>query len=395
MYDNSFNVSELFLLSNCSVPLSERLLRYELGCDAGNGAGWGLAMFGNDTNFGFAMEQCDTKVAAPVEVYGEDYGELLRRGFVLVWNASNCSRCEQSGGRCGFNESDYHFRCFCPDRPHAWRCASSSNKASAYIYSLNFAFIWELFLIRGCAAGTRMHLLIKAAIAASTAGIGVLIIIVALCLRRKFSLGESMAFWKKKTENYRNIEAYLRNYGSLAPKSPITFFLDEDFSPKISDFGLAKLCPRKESVISMLGARGTVGYIAPEVCCRNLGGVSHKSDVYSYGMMILEMVGGRKNVNAQADRTSEIYFPHWIHKRLELGQELGLHGIINDEQKESARKMIIVGLWCIQINPSDRPPMSRVVAMLKGSLETLHIPPVPFLSSPVRSLADSSTTLVA
>ncbi|KAA8532671.1 hypothetical protein F0562_032704 [Nyssa sinensis] len=129
MYDNSFNVSELFLLSNCSVPLSERLLRYELGCAAGNGAGWGLAMFGNDTNFGFAMEQCDTKVAARVEVYGEDYGELLRRGFVLVWKASNCSICEQSGGRCGFNESDYHFRCFCPDRPHAWRCASSSRKS--------------------------------------------------------------------------------------------------------------------------------------------------------------------------------------------------------------------------------------------------------------------------
>ncbi|KAA8532659.1 hypothetical protein F0562_032692 [Nyssa sinensis] len=83
-----------------------------------------------------------------------------------------------------------------------------ADKESAYTYSLNFEIIWELFLIRGCAVGT----------AASTAGIGLLIIILALCFRRKFSLGESMGFWKKKTENYRDIKAFLRNYGSLAPK---------------------------------------------------------------------------------------------------------------------------------------------------------------------------------
>ena len=81
---------------------------------------------------------------------------------------------------------------------------------------------------------------------------------------------------------------------------PHNILLDEDFCPKISDFGLAKLCSRKESIISLLGTRGTVGYIAPEVFCRNFGGVSHKSDVYSYGMMVLEMVGVRKNIDAEA-----------------------------------------------------------------------------------------------
>ncbi|KAL3367975.1 hypothetical protein AABB24_009045 [Solanum stoloniferum] len=71
---------------------------------------------------------------------------------------------------------------------------------------------------------------------------------------------------------------------------PHNILLDEDFCPKISDFGLAKLCMKKESIVSMLGPRRTIGYIAPEIVCRNLGGVSHKSDVYSYGMMVLEMV---------------------------------------------------------------------------------------------------------
>ncbi|KAH9795080.1 protein kinase domain-containing protein [Citrus sinensis] len=175
---------------------------------------------------------------------------------------------------------------------------------------------------------------------------------------------------------------------------PHNILLDEDFCPKISDFGLAKICNRKESIISMTGARGTVGYIAPEVFCRNIGEVSYKSDVYSYGMMIFEMTGGRKNVDVGDNGSSDVYFPHWIYKRLEEDEELGLQGIENEEDKEYARKMIIGSLWCIQTNPSSRPTMSRVVEMLEGSLDSLQIPPKPFLSSPgppADSRADSST----
>ncbi|KAH0675006.1 hypothetical protein KY285_022807 [Solanum tuberosum] len=165
---------------------------------------------------------------------------------------------------------------------------------------------------------------------------------------------------------------------------PHNILLDEDFCPKISDFGLAKLCIKKESVVSMLGPRGTIGYIAPEVVCRNLGGVSHKSDVYSYGMMVLEMVGGRKNVDVGVDRTSEIYFPHWLYRRIELDEELQLIGIMNEEENDCARKMVIASLWCIQTDPANRPSMSKVVEILEGKLDSLQMPPKPYLYSPSR-----------
>ncbi|XP_061356541.1 rust resistance kinase Lr10-like isoform X2 [Gastrolobium bilobum] len=166
---------------------------------------------------------------------------------------------------------------------------------------------------------------------------------------------------------------------------PHNILLDENFSPKISDFGLAKICTREESIVSIFGVRGTAGYIDPEVFSRNFGAVSHKSDVYSYGMMVLEMVGRRKNINDQVDRSSEIYFPHWIYNRLESNQELGLRNIRNESDDEKMRKMTIVGLWCIETDPSTRPAISKVIEMLEGSIELLQVPPKPFLSSPSTS----------
>ncbi|XP_077218939.1 rust resistance kinase Lr10-like [Tasmannia lanceolata] len=162
---------------------------------------------------------------------------------------------------------------------------------------------------------------------------------------------------------------------------PHNILLDQDFSPKISDFGLAKLCPTKEILISMPDARGTAGYMAPEVYCRDVGRVSYKSDVYSYGMMVLEMVGGRKNIDVGVDNISEIYFPHWIYDRIGRQGDIGLEDSATEAENETARKMTLVGLCCIQTDSANRPSMGDVVEMLEGSVEDLQVPPKPFLFS--------------
>ncbi|XP_009764286.1 PR5-like receptor kinase [Nicotiana sylvestris] len=174
---------------------------------------------------------------------------------------------------------------------------------------------------------------------------------------------------------------------------PHNILLDEDFCPKISDFGLAKLCTRKESIVSTLEARGTIGYIAPEVFCRNFGGVSHKSVVYSYRMMVLEMVGGRRNYSAERSHNSEIYFPCWAYRRVVLDEDLNIRDGMTNDEALIAKKMILVGLWCIQTDPSQRSATGKVIDMLEGSLEALQIPPKPYVCSPSRSEGSSLTIL--
>ncbi|PIA46112.1 hypothetical protein AQUCO_01600407v1 [Aquilegia coerulea] len=158
---------------------------------------------------------------------------------------------------------------------------------------------------------------------------------------------------------------------------PGNILLDNEFSPIISDFGLSKHCVGRKNSVTLEKARGTPGYAAPELASGN-GRVSHKADVYSYGMMLLEMVGGRKNlVPTSTIDISEIYYPLWIYDRLILKEDLKLCGVGTVAEEEIARKMIVVGLQCIQNDPLNRPSMREVLERLEGNLETLQIPPKP------------------
>ncbi|KAL6146854.1 hypothetical protein ACLB2K_057531 [Fragaria x ananassa] len=160
---------------------------------------------------------------------------------------------------------------------------------------------------------------------------------------------------------------------------PHNILLDNDFNPKISDFGLAKLCSKEDSLISMTAARGTIGYIAPEVFNGNFGTVSYKSDVYSFGMLVLEVIRARKET-ALTSSNNEVYFPELIYKSLITGEELNLE-LTDDGDAKIAKRLAIMALWWIQRYPVNRPSMKAVVRMLEGASESLIMPPNPFAST--------------
>ncbi|XP_062157130.1 G-type lectin S-receptor-like serine/threonine-protein kinase SD2-5 [Alnus glutinosa] len=153
---------------------------------------------------------------------------------------------------------------------------------------------------------------------------------------------------------------------------PENVLLDDNFVAKVSDFGLAKLMNREQSIVYTT-LRGTRGYLAPE-WITNFA-ISEKSDVYSYGMVLLEIIGGRKNYDSK-DSSEKAHFPSYASKMLEEGklEEILDTELEMDEKDERVATAIKVALWCIQENMHLRPAMTKVVQMLEGSCA---VPPPP------------------
>ncbi|KAK1289177.1 G-type lectin S-receptor-like serine/threonine-protein kinase [Acorus calamus] len=150
---------------------------------------------------------------------------------------------------------------------------------------------------------------------------------------------------------------------------PGNILLNSKFCPKVSDFGLAKLCSRDNSHLTLTGGRGTPGYAAPELWMP-LRHITHKCDVYSFGMLLFEVLGRRRNLDVSLPESQE-WFPKWVWKSLgrsELGRVMEACGI-EEGHWEAAERMARVALWCIQYQPEARPEMSAVVRMLEGGVE--------------------------
>ncbi|KAJ1270436.1 hypothetical protein BS78_06G052000 [Paspalum vaginatum] len=168
---------------------------------------------------------------------------------------------------------------------------------------------------------------------------------------------------------------------------PENILLNETFAPKIADFGLASVIGRDFSRV-LTTLRGTMGYLAPEW----LSGVAitSKVDVYSFGMVLMEIVTGRRN--ASVVRTSSIdhviFFPVQAIRMLHEGDvhslvDPKLHGSFSLDEAERVCK---VACWCIQDDESHRPTMGEVVRVLEG-LQELDMPPMPRL---LAALTESS-----
>ncbi|XAR56437.1 Non-specific serine/threonine protein kinase [Bertholletia excelsa] len=142
--------------------------------------------------------------------------------------------------------------------------------------------------------------------------------------------------------------------------------LDKDLNPKISDFGLAKLDDEENTHISTRIA-GTYGYMAPEYAMH--GYLTYKADVYSFGIVALEIVSGRYNAS---DRTKEnsFYILDWAHALKEKGNlmELVDPRLGSDFDKEEVVVMINVALLCTDDSLAVRPVMSSVVSMLESRM---------------------------
>ena len=158
---------------------------------------------------------------------------------------------------------------------------------------------------------------------------------------------------------------------------PQNILMDGFMRAKISDFGLAKLLMHDQTN-TFTGIRGTRGYVAPE-WHRKLP-VTVKADVYSYGIVLLEIICRRKNVDWSISE-EEAILEEWVYNCFESGEVCKLVG---DEEvdKRQLDRMVKVGLWCILDEPSLRPTMKKVLLMLEGTVD-IPVPPSPvsFLSA--------------
>ncbi|TKY66275.1 LRR receptor serine/threonine-protein kinase [Spatholobus suberectus] len=154
--------------------------------------------------------------------------------------------------------------------------------------------------------------------------------------------------------------------------------LDHQFVPKISDFGLAKLFDQEKTHLST-NLAGTMGYLAPEYAW--CGHLTEKADVFSFGIVALEIVSGRSNSDPNSILDNEgkkTFLLEWAWNVYMNNNEIELVDSRLQEFDETEVKRVIgISLLCTQASPSMRPSMSRIVAMLSGDVEVTSVTSMP------------------
>ncbi|CAN6191387.1 unnamed protein product [Urochloa humidicola] len=160
---------------------------------------------------------------------------------------------------------------------------------------------------------------------------------------------------------------------------PENILLDDRHRGLLSDFGLATMMGKEQSRV-VTTVRGTAGYLAPEWL---LGaGATEKCDVYSFGMVLMEILGGRRNLQAETGAGGErrwTYFPKVVADKVREGRVMEVVDrrllAVEVVDEAAVRRVAHVALWCAQEKASERPTMARVVEMLEGRGGEVEPPP--------------------
>ncbi|EOX92433.1 PREDICTED: G-type lectin S-receptor-like serine/threonine-protein kinase LECRK1 [Theobroma cacao] len=155
---------------------------------------------------------------------------------------------------------------------------------------------------------------------------------------------------------------------------PQNILLDDSMTAKISDFGLAKLLRPNQTSIS--GIIGTAGHLAPE--WQRNASLSVKADVYSFGVILLEIICCRSSIDVEVSNADEILLSTWVYNCFAAGE---LNQLVGGEEVDlrMLERFVKVGLWCIQDDPTLRPLVKNVTLMLEGKMD-VPVPPFPSLS---------------
>nr|XP_043628157.1 probable serine/threonine-protein kinase PBL15 [Erigeron canadensis] len=142
--------------------------------------------------------------------------------------------------------------------------------------------------------------------------------------------------------------------------------LDSDFNAKLSDFGLATMGPEGSNTHVTTRVMGTYGYAAPEYV--NTGHLTTKSDIYSFGVVLLELLTGKRAMDKTRPK-SEQYLVDWVKPYLTSSRRLRCiidTRLAGQYSVRGTKEMALLALYCVSLNPKDRPKMTEIIETLEG-----------------------------